>query len=263
MQEVIIIKLGGSLITNKNKPFTYNSQIVEKIIKEIKDSIPKIKEKIILTNGAGSFGHPLAKKYKIIDGYKNKESIRGFCLTQNAVSKLNKFILKELLKNKINALTIHPSSIVTFNGNKFEMFDKTLINSIENNIIPLLYGDVIFDLNKKFSIISTEQIINLISKDLKKKYKIKKIILAGITNGVYDKNEKLIPTINNQNIKEILNNNLKSDGIDVTGGMFHKIKEMQNLAGKDIKIQIINGLIKGNLKKSITSNLNIGTTIEK
>ena len=76
--DLIIIKIGGSVITDKNKEFTTRPDNIRKIAREIKqaiDSNPNLK--IILGHGAGSFGHVLAKKYQTNEGIINKESWKG------------------------------------------------------------------------------------------------------------------------------------------------------------------------------------------
>ncbi|MFI5416812.1 MAG: gamma-glutamyl kinase, partial [Nitrososphaerales archaeon] len=50
---MILIKLGGSIITNKEKPLSPRISTIDKISKQLK----KIHEPIILVHGGGSFGH--------------------------------------------------------------------------------------------------------------------------------------------------------------------------------------------------------------
>ena len=52
-----LIKLGGSIITDKSKKYTYKKEIVDRLSSELK----KANKEYILVHGAGSFGHILAK----------------------------------------------------------------------------------------------------------------------------------------------------------------------------------------------------------
>ena len=62
--ELILLKLGGSLLTDKDKPNSIRKDVVKSAIQQIINA----DEKIILIHGGGSFGHPLAKKYNISEG---------------------------------------------------------------------------------------------------------------------------------------------------------------------------------------------------
>jgi isopentenyl phosphate kinase len=61
---MFILKLGGSIITDKTKECTFKQEIVNKLAKEIK----KAKKEIIIVHGAGSYGHILAEKYQLNKG---------------------------------------------------------------------------------------------------------------------------------------------------------------------------------------------------
>ena len=63
-KEILLLKLGGSLLTDKNKPFFIREEVVKSTIQQIINA----NEKVILIHGGGSFGHPLAKKYNISKG---------------------------------------------------------------------------------------------------------------------------------------------------------------------------------------------------
>ncbi|MEM2715383.1 MAG: acetylglutamate kinase, partial [Candidatus Thermoplasmatota archaeon] len=52
---MIIIKIGGSVISNKEKPFSFNEKIVEQIAEEIKYFYPE--KKFLIVHGGGSYGH--------------------------------------------------------------------------------------------------------------------------------------------------------------------------------------------------------------
>ena len=86
---MIILKIGGSILTKKD---SVESEIDEgnlkRIASEIKSSIDNSKKDLVIVHGAGSFGHPPAKKYKIGEPFSKEEYPEkriGFAKTQNAV----------------------------------------------------------------------------------------------------------------------------------------------------------------------------------
>src|SRR3989344_5130080 len=69
MKKIILLKLGGSLITDKTKPYTARMKIVRNLAVQIKAALRKdSKLQFIIGNGSGSFAHYPAVKYKIRDG---------------------------------------------------------------------------------------------------------------------------------------------------------------------------------------------------
>ena len=81
-------------------------------------------------------------------------------------------------------------------------------------------------------------------------------------DGVYDENGKTIPQITPGNFEQIRSSIASAKGVDVTGGMFHKVEEALTVAKKyKIETLIINGTKKGNLKKAILGEQVTGSLI--
>ena len=204
--ELIFLKLGGSLITQKDKPFTENREIIKRMAKEIHEAGKEKSFRLLIGNGGGSYPHVPAKKYKTAEGIVNKESLKGIAEVQDAASRLNRIIVRALLDVGENAISIQPSSVVlTKNSRIVEFHTKPLEMFLKKDMIPVVYGDVGLDLEQGCSIISTEELFVFLAKKLKPK----KIISAGIVDGVFNadplKNPeaKLIPKITSENYPEI------------------------------------------------------------
>ena len=264
-ENIKIIKLGGSLLTDKNKPFSLRKDIIKKSILQIIES----NEKIILIHGGGSFGHPVAKKYRIFDGFnpKIKDQLIGLSKTQKTMNEFNSFIINEFLDNNCPAIPVQPSSIFIKDGGKIIIKSIDIIEFLlQLNIIPILYGDIIIDLQNSFSIISGDQIIVSLCNNIHK-YKIDKIIFAIEKDGIFIENEK-----DKQNPKllkeitfsEILSINLANldDKIDVTGGIKGKLDEIKRIHQFKIPVHIINGLKNENILKSLKNEEIISSIIK-
>ena len=85
--DIVLVKLGGSLLTEKK---SQTPKIRESNIKKISEIISKINKNIILVHGAGSYAHPLVKKYNIHKGLDGtQEQIRGITKAKEQVRELN------------------------------------------------------------------------------------------------------------------------------------------------------------------------------
>ena len=252
--ELIFLKLGGSLITQKDKPFTERKDIIERLTKEIYEARQEKDFRLLIGNGGGSYPHTPAKKYQTAKGIINEQSIKGIAEVQDAASRLNRIIVRALLDVGENAISVQPSSVcITENSRIVEFHTKPLEMLLEKEMLPVVYGDIGLDTKQGCAIISTEELFVFLTKKLKPK----KIIMAGVVDGVFtadpkkDKTAQMIPEITPQNYPEIKKMLSGSSGIDVTGGMFLKVEKALELASMSAEVSIINGLVENRVKQAL------------
>ena len=101
---MILIKLGGSIITNKEKPLSARKKSIDKIVLALK----KIDEPIIVVHGGGSYGHYWSVKYNMHTKPANYNT-HGVSVVKNSMVELNKIILDSFLKNKLNPYCLPPT----------------------------------------------------------------------------------------------------------------------------------------------------------
>ncbi len=239
---MIIIKFGGSVICDKEKPFSFNKKTVEEIVDEIAIFYPE--KKFIIVHGGGSFGHPLAKKYRIRDGL-NEKNIIGICKTHEAMLMLNKLIVEIFLNKNLPAFPFPPSAI--FIMEKGEIIDgwvKNIEEMLNKNFIPILFGDVAIAREKGVDILSGDQIITYLAKKLKPE----KVIFLMDVDGIFDRN----PMEKDAKLIELINEEIKIEAdtgkFDVTGGIRNKIEEALKMP---CQVYFINGMVRGNIVKAI------------
>lgn len=266
MQDLILVKLGGSLITDKTKPFTPRLGVIKRLAREIHEVREEKEIKLIVGHGGGSFPHKPAKDYRTNDGIINKESYKGISIVQDAASQLNRIIVKSLIEAGENAVSVQPSAgFIADNGRIKEWYLEPIKEMLRHDLLPVPYGDVALDIKKGCCIISTEEILNYLARQLGSK----RIILFGITDGVFDKdpNEdpdaRLIPEINSKNYEDVERYLSGSSGIDVTGGMLHRVNRMFELTKIGVKAEIINGEKENYLKRSLLGERRLGTIIRE
>lgn len=241
---MIILKLGGSVITNKTTEGSFRENIMDNLSKEIK----KANKQIILIHGAGSYGHIYAKKYRLNQGFKKDEQIHGFSVTQEMVQRLNSMVLKSLQKNGIPAVSIAPHSILKLNDNKFVSMNYNVIKEyLKKQFTPVTFGDVVLDEKLGFSICSGD----LLVMELTKFFKPKKVVFVLDEDGIYtsnpkiDKNAKLIEETNIYEIENLTTT--ANDHADVTKGMQGKIETIKNISSLNIDTVLLNGNINNRL----------------
>ena len=259
-EEIILLKLGGSLLTDKNKPFSIREDVVKSAIHQIIEA----NKKIILIHGGGSFGHPLAKKYSISKGLDKSipNQILGLAKTHQSMNKFNSYLVNHFLELKYPVLSIQASSIFIKDSELISTKSLDVIETaLDLGIIPILYGDIILDKHGSFSIISGDQIILELCQNLHT-YNISKVVFAMESDGLY-----IVDKYSSENCKlvtECYSNELDSlkladlgQKIDVTGGIKGKLNVIRKICKFKIPVQLINGLIEGYILKSLKNqNLN-------
>lgn len=245
MKNLTLVKLGGSVITDKSKPFTARTDVIKKLAKKIVNLKNKNTD-LIVGHGSGSFAHVPASKYQIQLGNVNKNSVWGFSLTADAAIQINRIVVGEFLRLKIPVASFAPLSFTYGSAIITDHIKKAL----DLGLIPVIYGDVIMNDKQDFEIYSGEKTLDILAKKLSKFYKKIKIIYYTDTNGVYDNNGKTIPLITPENFSKIRKFLQGSSNTDVTGGMIHKVEESLKLVKfLDAEVYIMNGLDGGKVTK--------------
>jgi isopentenyl phosphate kinase len=262
MEKLILIKLGGSIITDKSREFTPRGDNILRLAKEIKSASKISGNKIIIGHGAGSFAHTPAHKYQTKEGLVNKDSLYGMAVTEDAARKLDMILIKNFLEIGLSAFSFSPASFLISDAKVYsKSYFDPVKKALQIGIIPVVYGDVIVDKTIGCTIFSTEKILSILAKELIKNYEIKIIYVTDV-NGVYNAKGKTISEITNENFESLKSSITGAKGVDVTGGMLHKVEEALDLAKKTgIKTLIINGNKKDSLKNAILGKKVIGTLV--
>lgn len=263
MLELALVKLGGSLITDKNIPYTARPEIMQQLVGEIsliKQQNPSLK--LIIGNGAGSFGHQSAHKYKTIEGFACDAEKLGFCLVHKDVLDLNLLLAKFFLQAGLPAVSLPPLTMAVTQNKQLVKADFSVIeNSLQAGLIPLVFGDVVLDKAIGGTIVSTDTLLAELAKyfHIQKKYQVR-LINAGNYPGVYDQHGQVLPHITPNNYAQIKYAIGQSQSVDVTGGMSGKVEEFLAIASLGIDCWIIDGNIAGNLTQAVLGQ-QMGTVI--
>lgn len=258
---VTLLKLGGSLITDKRSVAKFRAEVMDRLAKEIRqalDEAPGIP--LIIGHGSGSFGHQEARKHNTIEGVRSSHQWRGFASVATTAAELNYLVAKSLAKAGLPVFRIQPSaSVEAVDGVIQAMALNPIRVSLSQGIIPLIYGDVAFDKERGGTIISTETLFSYLVCHLD----VERILLLGEVPGVMDHEQKIIERVDPTNMSAIEHVLRGSDGVDVTGGMVTKVQDMLQLASKrkGMEIRILSGTEPGLLTSALLGRASPGTGI--
>lgn len=263
-QNITLIKLGGSIITNKEIPMMVREAVLKRLVHEIVRARQETGELFIVGHGQGSFAHAPALKYKTMDGFINEQSPMGMAITQDSAAQLNRIVVKEFLAAGMPAVSFNFSNSMVTNKNAAQHWcGEVLEEYLAKGLFPITCGDVLVDATKGCTIWSTEKVLGYLAQYFasSKKYQIKKMIHVAEVAGVLDGAGQVVPEITTSNLEKVRELITTTKGFDVTGGMAHKLEESMKLAVGGVRTGIITGLEKDFLYKSLTSEEMPGTVI--
>jgi isopentenyl phosphate kinase len=245
-----LLKLGGSLITDKTKPRTLRAQVLSRLAEEIATSLERRPSmELIVGHGAGSFAHVSAAKHGTRRGVKTPAQWRGFAEVWWDAVTLNHLVIKALLGAGIPAITLSPSSSVTAHEGQVSHWDLgPLRAALKAGLLPVIHGDVIFDTLIGGTILSTEDLFMHLARHMHPE----RLLLAGIEPGVwkdYPDRSRIIPEITPGTYEEIASILGASGATDVTGGMKSKVVQCVHLSEEipELEIMIFSGEKPGEL----------------
>lgn len=261
------LKLGGSLITEKGDKFTAKEEIIRRIAREAKEARendPGLR--LAIGHGGGSFPHYPAEKYRVNEGIIDEDSWKGFSKTRAAASKLNQIVTEIFIEEGLDVVSFQPSSTVVCEDGEIVRMDLTPAKHLlDEDQIPITYGDAVLDREKGCTIVSTEKLLSYMARHMFPS----RIILSGKVEGVFEEDPhenpdaELIEEITEENMEDTKKTLGGSHGHDVTGGMLTKVMRMYNLIEKipTTEVRIISGLKEGRIRKALEGRDVRGTKI--
>lgn len=251
MNDLVFLKLGGSLITDKAAEEQLRPGVLARLAEEIATARAVRPEmRLVIGHGSGSFGHVAAARHDTRAGVRGPEAWSGFAAVSAAAARLNRLVGDALLAAGVPALSLQPSaSAICQDGALAEMATGPLQAALEAGLVPLVYGDVAVDRVRGGTIISTEQVLAYLARHLRPGW----LLLAGDTEGVLDARGEVIRRIHTGNFDDLAPLLGGSRGTDVTGGMAGKVRAMLALAAElpGTRIRIISGLVAGRLHSAL------------
>src|SRR5207245_3348748 len=110
MDQLTILKLGGSAITDKARECTPDIPAIQRIAYQLRDyNLP-----LILLHGGGSYAHPFVTRSSIDRGLRDRSQLRSIAETEFYLSQLTRIICASLLLRNKLPVPFHPMTFLTF-----------------------------------------------------------------------------------------------------------------------------------------------------
>lgn len=267
--DLVFVKLGGSLITDKTRPETARRDVIARLAAEVYQALKARPDlSLVLGHGSGSFGHWTASQYGTRDGVHGREAWVGYARVAASAARLNCIVADKLLEIGVPVLAVRPSSSARCRDGVLVQLDtEPVCRALEEGLVPLVHGDVALDEVRGGTIVSTEELMVYLTEQLEPG----RILLLGETPGVLmgqtdagGLDGRVVPYITPENIGGVADSLGAARGRDVTGGMVSKVYQMLELVQRRpaLQVHILSGLEPGLLKRGLLEpDLEVGTRI--
>jgi len=272
VRELVFLKLGGSLITDKNHRYSARLERLNALAREIDQALAEFPEvSLVLGHGSGSFGHFAVQdhlsQFSWVPGENgstgvNRDFWRGHSEVWYRASELNRHVMNALHAAGRGAIALAPSAMVQASDGKIIAWDlSSLTRAMAAGLVPVIFGDIVFDAVRGSAVLSTEVLMTYLAPILNPS----RILLAGLEPGVwtdYPARTRRIDRITPSNYAGISAQIGRSHGPDVTGGMKAKVEAMLALvkAMPDLTVHILSGEVDGSIRAGLAGRVD-GTTI--
>ncbi|MCS7087455.1 MAG: isopentenyl phosphate kinase [Thermoflexales bacterium] len=244
MERVItLLKLGGSLITEKTQASTPRLGLLRELAEAIAQAWREAPLPLVIGHGSGSFGHATAQRYGTRAGVHTPEQWRGFAEVSVVAARLNRLVVDALHDAGLPVVAFPPSaSARCHDGRLVALATEPIREALLRGLVPVVMGDVAFDVVRGGTIVSTEEVFAYLAAHLP----VARVLLAGETEGVYRAPDRpeVLPVITPADWSTIQHGVGEARGADVTGGMAAKVRAMLDLvqAHPTLIVRIFGGL---------------------
>jgi isopentenyl phosphate kinase len=258
-----VVKLGGSLITDKERPSTARREVIARLARELAAAAPRLGEPLLVSHGSGSFGHAAAARYRLASGVREAAQLPGVAATQDQAHRLHRLVIEALLDAGLAPFSLLPSSfLVADDGEPVSVELEPLERALALGLVPVTLGDVVLDRRRGASICSTETVLLALAPRLAAVGSpVTRVLWMGATEGVLDDGGRTVPVVDAGNVDRVLAAAVGAAGTDVTGGMRHRIETAWRLARAGTRSLILDGLEDGVLERALLGEEVRGTRV--
>ncbi len=254
---MLLVKLGGSVITDKARLRTPRKAAIARLTKELAN----LGDDLIVVHGAGSFGHIMARKYAL-NGPASPTKARGAAVVQRDVRTLDRLVVDGLVKAGLAPVVLPPSAVLGLEGGRVASFDVAPFRDyVGQGFTPVTFGDVVRDKARGVSVCSGD----VLMLELAKAFHPRCVVFAADVDGLYTadprrvKDAQLLLSLSAKDVSLIDFGPAK--GPDVTGGMEAKVRRMIEIAAHADEAVIVNGNVKNRVRDALRGRIVIGTRV--
>lgn len=214
-----ILKLGGSVITEKDRERTVDEPALASIVDAVEDTPT---EGLVLVHGGGSFGHPVANRYgvSVTDATRDPIAIQSI---HEAMQTLNDRVVSALGRVGVPAVGLQPFSMAIQRDAGVTLESLSIEAMLEEGFVPVLHGDVMLSAGEGVVILSGDDLVVALASELS----ASRVGVCTEIGGVLDETGEIVPAV--EDIEALEATLGEAAATDVSGGMARKVRLLDTL----------------------------------
>lgn len=209
-----ILKLGGSVVTDKNERETVDVAALKRAAAAIDEAAV---DDLVVVHGGGSFGHPSAAD-RTVSTDRGTDDAGDVRAIHEAMGRLVRRVTDELGAAGVPAVPVRPFSAgYRTEAGDVELPADAIATMLDEGFVPVLHGDVFATERKGATIVSGDELVVSLASSLD----AERVGLCSTVPGVLDGDDDVVPVI--EAYDEVASILGESESTDVTGGMAGKI----------------------------------------
>ncbi|GAB3027468.1 isopentenyl phosphate kinase [Natronobiforma cellulositropha] len=219
----VVLKLGGSVITDKDTPETVDEAALERVADAVAASLETGAIDLVLVHGGGSFGHHHASAHGVSTTAGTHDAAAALAIHE-AMKRLNAAVLAALRERDVPALPVHPFSAASRDADgETDVPSAQLETMLGEGFVPVLHGDGVVQAGEGVTVLSGDELVTTLARSLA----ADRVGLCSTVPGVLDTAGEVVPRI--EHYDEVASALGESESTDVTGGMAAKVRTLLEL----------------------------------
>jgi len=219
----VVLKLGGSLITEKDRPETIDDDALAAACDAVADALAdNAVGRLVVVHGGGSFGHHHASEHGV-STTEGTDEVGAVMDIHGAMTTLNRAVLDRLHERDVPAVPVHPLSLSARPEGADGDLDLPLSSTatlLGEGFVPVLHGDGVATAGEGVTVVSGDELVVELATGLG----ARRVGVCSTVPGVLDGGGDVIPVIDSFDaVADALG---ASDATDVSGGMAAKVREL-------------------------------------
>lgn len=263
MHTVTLVKLGGSLLTDKQRPRALRTDVVRRLAQELAEAGSRPgASAVVIGHGSGSFGHWAAHRHRFRERTGPARNLAA-ARVQLAAGELHRRLLRALVKAGLPVLSLRPAAWLTLaDGAVAKASVDALAGALEAGAVPVVCGDVVSDALLGTTIASTEKVFAALAEALPGRgWRVDRALWAGATPGILDQHGELVAVLDAERRQDLDRALAGAAGVDVTGGVRLRVDTALELARRGVESWIFDGTIPGALASALRREGKVGTRV--
>ena len=219
-----VLKLGGSLVTEKHSPETVDEAALSDALDADAASIEEGSvERLVLVHGGGSFGHHHAAE-RGVSASEGTSDARDAVAIHDAMGRLNATVVEGLHDRGVEALPVRPLSLASRDAaGDLDLPTGSVERMLGEGFCPVLHGDGVVQTGAGVTILSGDEVVVSLARSLS----VDRVGLCSTVPGVLDSEGEVVARVDRfADVEAALGG---SDATDVTGGMAGKVRTLLGL----------------------------------